>query len=61
MWSIILSIVVFVLIVIPALCNPRLWRDLKRGRGSMDDELKEGRDDLKTALRSKKQTKTDDE
>lgn len=52
---------IVVLIVILALCNPRLWRDLKSGHSSMDDVLKEGRDDLKAAIRAKKQKGTDDE
>ena len=49
-----------VLIVVLALCNPRLWRDLKSGHSSMDDVLKEGQDDLKAVLRARKHKKTDD-
>ena len=61
MWPIILNIVVFLLIVIPALCNPRLRKDMKSGHSSMDDVLKQGQDDLKAAFRSKEQKETDDE
>ena len=42
------------LIIVLALANPRLWRDLKSGHSSMDDVLKEGREDLKAAFRSRK-------
>ena len=47
------------LILVLALCNPRLWRDLKGRRSSMDDVLDRGRADLKDAFRSRK--KKDDE
>lgn len=50
-----------VLIIVLALCNPRLWRDMKSGHSSMDSVLNEGREDLKAALRSKKERKTDGE
>ena len=43
-----------VLIIALALCNPRFWRDLKRGHSSMDDVLQEGREDLKAACKSRK-------
>ncbi len=50
-----------VLIIVLALCNPRLWQDMKSGHSSMDGVLKQGRDDFKAALHSKKNRKTDDE
>ena len=43
-----------ILIVVLALCNPRLWKDLKSGHSSMDDVLQEGREDLKAAFKSRK-------
>ena len=61
MWKLILLAVVVVVIVVPALCNPRLRKDLKTGRNSMDDVLQQGHDDLKAALRARKRKKTDDE
>ena len=60
MWPAIIGALVLVLIVVPALCNPRLRKDLKTGGNSMDDVLKQGHDDLKAAFYSKKQKKTDD-
>ena len=42
------------LIIVLALCNPRLWKDLKSGHSSMDDVLQEGREDLKAAFKSRK-------
>ena len=43
-----------ILIVVLALCNPRLWKDLKSGHSSMDDVLQEGREDLKAAFKRRK-------
>ena len=57
MWKLILLALVLVLIVVPALCNPRLLKDLKTGGSSMDDVLQQGHDDLKAALRAGKQKK----
>ncbi len=50
-----------VLIIVLALCNPRLWRDLKNRRGSMDDVMDQGREDLEAALRARKNKKRDGE
>lgn len=50
-----------VVILIGGLCNPRLRRDMKSGRSSMDDVLDQGRADLKDALRARKGKKKDGE
>ncbi len=42
------------LIIVLALCNPRLRKDMKSGHSSMDDVLRQGREDLKDALRNRK-------
>ena len=42
------------LIIVLALCNPRLRRDMKSGHSSMDDVLQQGREDLKAAFRNRK-------
>lgn len=46
-------------IIVLALCNPRLWRDIKNGHSSMDDVLGQGREDLKAAWRDRKNKKQD--
>ena len=38
---------VILLIIVLGLSNPRLWKDMKSGHSSMDDVLKQGKEDLK--------------
>ena len=45
---------VVLLIVVLALANPRLRRDIKSGHSSMDGVLEQGRADLKDALKNRK-------
>lgn len=55
------------IIVIAALCNPRLWKDIKNagtrngGKSSMQEYLEEGEEDLKAAFRHKHKRDEDEE